>query len=468
MGVHAVSHPRRGRLSPVQDSLRWLLAIRALQLTLPRAAAGWLFALLTSNFNRIAIYELGITAAVVTTLLGLYHFLSPFEVIYGRLADRVPLFRRHRTPYIVIGMMLSACAVAILPAIVVPMSNDPHTFLSLSFPYVSYCAGFVVLILFGLGFAMAGSNHLALVAEVIPERSRGIVTALIWTAMIVGMIVSLAFIRSYMPDYDHERMQSLYLLSIPVVGTLMFLGLVGVEPRSDRRLDAQHNSPRESHTSLRAFARDVARDSAVRNFFLYIFLFMFGYSLQNNIIEVFGAQVLGMSVGETGRFQQIWGTGAIVGMFAMGAMVFRGGMNKRTAITIGISGIGGALFMLAYGSLQASSSMVNVSLVLMGFSNGLALVGTLTSMMEFSTDAERGAYIGIWGMAIAIASGVASIASGQLVTALIESGLQPPDEGFATIFVLEGAITLSSLWFLWQVTHHCFDPISRPMEAATA
>ena len=32
-----------------------LLIVRALQLTLPRAAAGWLFALLTSNFNRIAL-----------------------------------------------------------------------------------------------------------------------------------------------------------------------------------------------------------------------------------------------------------------------------------------------------------------------------------------------------------------------------------------------------------------------------
>ena len=82
----------------MQELPRWLLAVRALQLTLPRVAAGWLFALLTSNFNRIAIYELGITAAVVTTLLGLYHFLSPFEVVYGRIADRVPIFRRHPHP----------------------------------------------------------------------------------------------------------------------------------------------------------------------------------------------------------------------------------------------------------------------------------------------------------------------------------------------------------------------------------
>lgn len=436
-----------------------LLVIRAFQLTLPRAAAGWLFALLTSNFNRIAIYELGITAALVTTLLGLYHFLSPFEVVYGRLADRIPILGRHRSPYVFLGMLLSACAVAALPAIVLPMSQDPHSIFGIAFPYASYTAGFLVLTLFGIGFSMAGSNHLALVAEVMPEHTRGLVTALIWTMMILGMILSLVFIRSYMPDYDHAKMQSLYILSIPVVGGLVFLGILGVEPHSKHRRAVRKSHTEKSHASLREFAVACSKDSAVRNFFCYIFLFMFGYSLQNNIIEVFGAQVLGMTVGETGRFQQIWGSGAIVGMFAMGAMVFRGGMNKRTAITIGISGIGAALFLLAYGSLQADSDLVNVSLILMGFSNGLALVGTLTSMMEFSTDAERGAYIGIWGMSIAFASGFSSIASGQLVTALIESGLMYPSNGFAAIFALEALITLSSLWFLLRVKHRCFDAV---------
>jgi len=438
----------------METTPRWLIALRAFQLTLPRAAAGWLFALLTNNFNRIAIHELGIAAAVITALIGLYHFLSPFEVVYGRLADRVPVFGRHRSPYILLGMLLSAGAVAMLPAVVVPMSEDPHGIAFLTFPYASYLAGFLVLTLFGIGFAMAGSNHLALVAEVMPEHARGLVTALIWTMMIFGMIVSLAFIRGYMPDYDHQKMQTLYLLSIPVVGTAVLLGLIGVEPRSDRRRTPRGGG--ESHASLRAFVADVVRDPAVRNFFLYIFLFMFGYSLQNNIIEVFGAQVLGLTVGETGRFQQIWGSGAILGMFAMGLLVFRGGMNKRIAITIGVAGIGLALLLLAWGSLRASAPVVHASLFVMGFSNGLALVGTLTSMMEFSTDEERGAYIGIWGMSIAISSGVASIAAGQLVTRLIESGILRPDTGFATIFALEALITLASLIFLWRVRHACF------------
>ena len=72
-------------------------------------------------------------------------------------------------------------------------------------------------------------------------------------------------------------------------------------------------------------------------------------------------------------------------------------------------------------------------------------------------------------MSIAIASGVSSIASGQLVTGLIESGLMSPADGFAAIFTFEGLITLSSLWFLMHVNHHCFDsvkPATKVQEAS--
>ncbi|WOX05863.1 BCD family MFS transporter [Microbulbifer pacificus] len=432
---------------------KFLLILRAFQLTLPRAAAGWLFALLTSNFNRIAIYELGIAAVVITSLLGLYHFLSPFQVIYGRIADRVPIFGLHRAPYVLIGMVISAVAVAALPYIVVPMSQNPHELFGLGIPYITYAAAFLVLIVFGIGFAMAGANHLALVAEVIPERSRGLVTALIWTMLIIGMIVSLQFIRTYMPDYDEQTMRSLYLLSIPVVAITTLLGVIGVDkPRTqNHQVTGGGKLEVDEHGSLKEFAADVVRNPTVRNFFLFIFLFMFGYSLQDNILEVFGAEVLQMTVGETGRFQQIWGSGAIVGMFLMGALVFRGGISKINAITFGISGIGLSMFALAVGAYLAAAPVVNCSLVAMGFFNGFALVGTLTSMMEFTTDKERGAYIGLWGLAIAFANGLASIAGGQLVTSLIESGLLSAANGFAIIFFIEGLVSLYSLYFLWKI-----------------
>ena len=78
-------------------------------------------------------------------------------------------------------------------------------------------------------------------------------------------------------------------------------------------------------------------------------------------------------------------------------------------------------------------------------------------MMEFTTDAERGAYIGLWGLAISFANGIASITGGQLVTSWIESGMFTAVVGFTYIFIIEALITLTSLWFLWRVSHSSLD-----------
>ena len=40
-------------------------------------------------------------------------------MIYGRIADRAPLFGYHRSPYIIFGMLLSAVAVSLLPHIMI-------------------------------------------------------------------------------------------------------------------------------------------------------------------------------------------------------------------------------------------------------------------------------------------------------------------------------------------------------------
>ncbi len=68
------------RLASAPNRLLRLLAaaVRTLRLAIPKIGVGWMFALLTSNFNRISIYELGVAAVIVTVMIGMHHFLSPF------------------------------------------------------------------------------------------------------------------------------------------------------------------------------------------------------------------------------------------------------------------------------------------------------------------------------------------------------------------------------------------------------
>jgi hypothetical protein len=82
------------------------LIIKTLQLSIIRVGIGWMFALLTFNFNRVSITYLGAVAVIVTTFIVLHHFLSPFQVFWGRLADRYPIAGYRRTPYIILSALL--------------------------------------------------------------------------------------------------------------------------------------------------------------------------------------------------------------------------------------------------------------------------------------------------------------------------------------------------------------------------
>ena len=470
-------------------------AILTFQLTLPRAAIGWLFALLNSNYNRIAIHELGIAAVLITSLLALYHFLSPFQVLFGRLADRLPIFGYRRSPYILAGLLLSSLAVAGLPPTTLAMSQGAP---------LGSAAVFFLLVLFGIGFAMSGVSHLSLVADVVPERRRGMQVALIWAMLFVGMILSLQFIRSFMPDFDYQRMRLLYLLSPPVVGVLTLLGLVGVEKRLGRKegarrkgIDQPTHAPsptvelsrgrrgkapgpqgrrpaqegdrstkEKPAAALLRFVSAAAAERSTRNFFLFVFAAMLGIGIQDNILEVFGAQVLGMTVGETGRFQQIWGTGALAGMFIMGGLTLRWAVPKAMAIAIGASGAAASLALLAGAAYAANGALVLVALAAFGLCNGLFLVGALTAMMDLTTERDRGAYMGLWGLSLALANGFASIVGGALVTGFIESGLTSARSGYAGIFLLEALLMLVSLHFIRKVDIRRFQRIRKNGMAA--
>ena len=435
-------------------SLRQVIV--AIQLTLPRAAVGWLFAILTSNYNRIAIHELGIAAVTVTTLLALYHFLSPFQVVFGRMTDRFPILGYRRSPYVLLGLLLSALAVAGLPSATLAMSAGAAS---------GFAAVLALLLLFGIGFAMSGVSHLALVADVVPEQRRGLQVALIWAMLLVGMIVSLAFIRSFMPVFDYQRMQMLYALSVPVVVVVALLGLLGVERpqrgEAPAAVRGKHPSSEGAAASLWRFVRAAAGRPATRNFFLFVLVALLGIGIQENILEVFGAEVLGMTVGETGRFQQLWGSGALAGMFLMGLATLRWSISKQAAIAAGCLGISASLLLLAWAAQGADGALVLVALVAFGFFNGFFLVGALTAMMEMTTAQDRGAYIGLWGLALALANGLASILGGALVTGFIESGLAPARTGYAGIFLLEAVLVLIGLQFMRRVGGGGVGPIGK-------
>ncbi|NJK79386.1 MAG: BCD family MFS transporter, partial [Chloroflexaceae bacterium] len=196
------------------------VATTTVRLSLLRIGIGWMFALLAFNFNRVTIADLGAMGILVTSLIGLHHFLSPFQVFWGRLADRYPLAGYRRTPYIAASALAGSLVFVVLPSLAVSLGNrEPGAAL----------LAFGLFAVFGLAMAANGATTFALIAEATTERNRGGVVAVTHTFTILSAIISAGVAAAIMPIYDPQQMQVLYNLTPAIVLVSLLIALPGLD-----------------------------------------------------------------------------------------------------------------------------------------------------------------------------------------------------------------------------------------------
>lgn len=421
--------------------------VKTLRLALPKLGVGWMFALLTINLNRIAIHELNITAIVITTMLALHYFLSPFQVISGRIADRHPIAGFRRTPYLLMGSTVASLLFVALPTIIINMSEGSAW---------AYAAGLLVFVIYGIAIAVMGDSHHSLIAEVTASKSRGGVISVVWTFSILSTILAAVVMNQVMPAFTPEAMQRLYNLSPWIVIGFTLLGVVGME----KRLNAEQQA--EAIIRAKAVAPEgnpvqvamqvLRQNSQARGFFLFVFISIFAIFLQDNILEVFGAEVFGMPLTETTRFQPMWGGGVLIGMIIMGGISTLFAISKRSIVILGCVGTGLGMMVLAVAALTKMETAVLPSLFIMGLFTGFFNVGSLSMMMDMTIDGATGLYMGLWGMAQAFGNGMASMGSGALHTGLIETGLLTPGVAYFSIFGLEALGMATAAIIVWRLS----------------
>lgn len=433
------------------------LLVKTLRLSILRIGAGWMFALLTFNFNRITIADLGAIAVIVTTLIGMHHFISFFQVYWGRLADRHPILGYRRTPYILFSSLLASLIFLFLPSIAIGLGQrDP----------LATIEAFLFIGVFGVAMAMNGSSSNALMAEVTTEKDRGFVVAVIWATVIISGIVSAGVSRVMMPVYSPEAMQQLYNLTPIVVMVTTLLGVVGMERRVSKEQHAAFlaEQPAEGASPFETFrvARRLMGDNPhVRAFFFFILLGIFGIFLQDAILEPFGAEVFGMTQAETARFQQVWGAGALLGMIGIGILCSVFAIPKKLITTIGGLGIVASLAAIAFSAFSHRPELILPSLIVMGLSIGLFDVGALSMMMDMTLAGQAGLYMGIWGMAQGFGNGFANVLSGAFHTLLIEQLAMTPTMAYGLIFSFEALVMGLAIVILRTVSVQEFKGLTR-------
>jgi BCD family chlorophyll transporter-like MFS transporter len=438
-------------------TLRFLgSTITVLRLALPKIGIGWMFALLSVNFNRVTIRELGAAAVIVTALTGMHYFLSPFQVVFGRFADRRPLLGLRRTPLLLLSALAASLVFLALPGLAVSLGQGSP---------LAVAAGAALFIVFGVAIAAHGDSHHSLIAERTGERQRGLVMAVVWTMLISSTIASAIVIRVMMPEYSAAAMERLYGLTPWVVVGSALLGALGVERRlkgpelAAAVARAQALTP--ASNGLRA-ALDLLRGQPqVRSFFAFMFLAMLGVFLQDSILEVFGGELFAMSPGETAGFTSTWGGAVLASMLLVGLLSVLLPVSKKALALAGGAGIALGLGLLTLVALTAQASLITPALIVMGLSTGMFNVGALAMMLDMTMEGATGLYMGVWGVAQALGMGCAAFLSGALHTLLIGGGLLGAQAAYTAIFGLETVIMLVAVAVLRGVSVERFRGLTR-------
>jgi MFS transporter, BCD family, chlorophyll transporter len=423
------------------------VVILTIRLSLPKIGVGWMFALLTIDFNRVAIVELGVTAIAVTTMLSMHYFLSPFQIITGRIADRNLIAGYRRTPYVVVAGLVASLLFCALPSIAQNMASGSLT---------AYTTGFAVFLVFGIAMAVIGDSYHSLISEVTTERNRSSIIAVVWIFTILSTILAAVVMNTVRPEYTPEAMQKLYNLTPFIVMGSIFIGIFGLEKRLTGEEALQYQMRARAMAPpgnpLAVAARVLQENAQTRRFFVFIFVAIFAIFLQDNVLEVFGAEVFSLSVAETTRFQPTWGGGVLLGMVVMGIASAVRPISKSKMAMVGCAGSAVSMMLLAYSAFSGTVAIVIPTLFVMGIFTGAFNVGALSMMMDMTVEGATGLYMGLWGVAQAFGTGISSVASGAFHTGLIETGLLAAQPAYMLLFSFEAVCLFAAALVISKVS----------------
>ncbi len=415
-----------------------------LQFTLSKLGIAWMFALVTINFNRVTIYELGISALLIGVMIGLYPFFGPFQPMFRRVTDRYPILGYRRSPYLVIGMVAGSLVFPFLPAVAEAMAAGSA---------LAVVAGFGLFFIFGAMIALMANTYLDLIAECTREDERGGVFAAAWTGQTAIIVVWALMFRLFMPDYSPAQMQALYALTPFVVAVLAVASVWNLErrlsPEEIVRLRATPADPiANTMNSIRSSLLLTRTNPTARMFFVFIVFTFLGIFTQDLVQEVWAGDVFRLTAGESTVFQQIFNGMVTVGMGMTAALGARAlGVKARTdALPMDakkrLATFGGMAAMLGFVLLAVSSltvqlTLANLAFVVVGFTVGVFTFAAVTMMSDMTVEGQTASYLGLWSIAQALGLGASFIAGGVLRAALVEAGLLSAPAGYAAIFLVE-------------------------------
>ena len=406
-----------------------------LQLGLIHLAVAMTLVPINSTLNRVMIKELALSATLVAVLASLPYLFSPIQVAIGSFADRHPLFGLHRTPYILLGLLLCVLGVIVSPYAAFAMAESFWGGLAL---------GLLAFGAWGMGYNLSAVSYLALASELSGEKGRSKTIAVMFIMMISSIILTAIGLSRMVDPYTPQAvMRAFWVVGLIALG-LGLLGLLRLEPHREAGQAAG-----EHRYTWGDMLRTVLGNRQAAYFFWYLIILLAAILGQDILLEPFGAEAFGMSVRETTRITSIWGS-CMLAMLAVAGML-EGRVNKRILARLGgLVALAGFVLIVASG-VTRSLAVFYAGIVLLGIGTGLSTVSNLSLMLDMTTEGSVGLFIGAWGMANALSRLLGSVMGGALRDTVSQAAGDPL-AGYLVVFSIMALMLLTSLWMLRRIS----------------
>ena len=377
---------------------------RLVRLSLFQVSVGMAVVLLNGTLNRVMIVELAVPTWLVSLMISLPLVFAPFRALVGFKSDtHRSVLGWKRVPYIWFGTLIQFGGLSIMPFALILLSGDSN-----APPIVGQLAAGLAFLLVGIGLHTTQTAGLALATDLAPAEARPRVVAFLYVMLLVGMVGSSLAFGALLADFGQVKLIRVIQGAAVVTMLVNILALWKQEARNPAR--TARDLPRETFRDSWAALRREGRWSRI---LVAVGLGTAGFSMQDILLEPYGAEILKLSVGQTTHLTALIAAGTLAG-FGLAARYLGRGIDPYRLAAFGTLAGLAAFSAVIFSAPLASPALFRAGTLLIGFGGGLFAVGTLTAAMALGRDGQGGLALGAWGAVQASAAGLAIAAGGIL------------------------------------------------------
>jgi BCD family chlorophyll transporter-like MFS transporter len=325
-------------------------------------------------------------------------------------------------------------------------------------------AAALAFLMVGAGLHTVQTVGLALAADLAPPAALPRVVALLSVMLLLGMVIGAVGFGAILRDFTQIKLIQVIQGAAVLTIVLNVVALWRQEPRVRGRAAADLPGFRESWRALRTRGGWTRRLVATG-------LGTAAFSMQDILLEPYGAEILGLSVSSTTLLTALVAGAGILGFIVAARAMLQGMDANRVAATGLLWGI--VAFVAVTVAAPANSTLIfTAGVAMIGFGAGLFAHATLTGCMRDAPPGQIGLALGAWGAVQATAAGTAIALGGILRDALMRpalngtlgEALSGPATPYGAVYLLEIVLLFVTLAALGPLARHA--PVTPAMRAA--